>query len=232
VALIQLPTGLDPTATRRLASAAISTIRHSGVKRVVYNAAVQIPRRATELPAFAVTGDIEEDLRRTQLPVTVIRPTFFLQNLLLPWVQQSVASTASLVYPIGPDRKLSWVSAEDVGRLAALIIRRDVYGHSISLGADEAIDGNELARIFSTGLNQHIEFVSLPVNEWEAQVDATLGAGAGERIGAIFRFIHEHPDDLDFVARTFTPLPFLAEYRPASIEDWVHAHRCDYAPSP
>jgi uncharacterized protein YbjT (DUF2867 family) len=231
VALLQLPAGLEPVATRRLALAALRTIREAGVERVIYNAAVQIPRNATELPTFAATGDIEEALRGSAVPYTVIRPTFFLQNLLLPWVTQSIASHASLVYPIGPDRRLSWIAAEDVGRLAARVIAGDAYGHRISLGAREAIDGDELARAFSKVLDRHIEFVSMPVNQWEAQVDAVLGSGVGERVGAIFRFIQHHPDDLDFVAQTFTPPPFLPEFRPSPIVDWVLNHRDSYASS-
>jgi uncharacterized protein YbjT (DUF2867 family) len=231
VALLQLPAGLEPVTQRRLASAAIRTIREAGVERVIYNAAVQIPRRAAELPTFAATGEIEDALEASTVPCTVIRPTFFLQNLLLPWVTTSIASHASLVYPIEPDCRLSWIAAEDVGRLAASVVQRDAYGHRISLGACEAVDGDELARAFSKTLDQHIEFVSMPVSRWEAQVDAVLGSGVGERVGAIFRFIQQHPDDLDFVSQTFTPLPFLPEFRPSSIIDWAQAHRGSYASS-
>jgi uncharacterized protein YbjT (DUF2867 family) len=228
--VFQLPTAVEPEVKRRHATAAISTIEKAGVAGVVYNAAVQIPRRAGELASFAVTADIEAQLRAAVPVSAVIRPTFLLQNLLLPWVTQSIASRGALVYPVARDRALSWTAAEDIGRLAAAIIRQDTYGHSIDLAAGEAINGDLLARSFSQALGRPIEFVSLPLDQFEAGVDAALGTGAGKRIGAIFRFIEEHPDDLDFVARTFTPPGCLPGFEPTPITDWIRLHRPAYSP--
>lgn len=229
--VLQLPTAVEPEVKRRHAAAAISTIEKAGVARVVYNAAVQIPRRAGELAGFAVTADIEAQLRGAVPASAVIRPTFLLQNLLLPWVTQSIASRGALVYPVASDRALSWAAAEDVGRLAASIIRQETYGHSINLAAREAINGDLLARSFSQALGRPIEFVSLPLDRLEAGVDAALGTGAGKRIGAIFRFIEEHPDDLDFVARTFTPPGCLPGFEPTPVTDWIRLHRHAYGPA-
>lgn len=228
--VLQLPAAMQPHAKRRLATAAISAIEKAGVANVIYNAAVRIPRRAHELPGFAVTADIEHELRASAVATAVIRPTFLLQNLLLPWVTQSIASDGALVYPVAADRKLSWVAAEDIGRLAAALIRHKAYGHDINLAAREAITGVALARTFSRALSRHIEFVGLPLDQFEASVDAALGAGAGRGVGAIFRFIEGHPDDLDFVAATFTPPRFHPQFQPMPIEDWVHDHREAYRP--
>lgn len=227
-ALIQFPAAMEPAVKRRLASAAISAIEKAGVDRVIYNAAVQIPRSSWELPGFAVTAEIEEELRGSAVPSVVIRPTFMLQNLLLPWVTQSIATAASLVYPVAADRHLSWVAAEDIGRLAASIIGHDAYGGTVDLAACEAITGDVLAAKFAHALDRPIEFVSLPLDEFEASVDATLGVGVGRRIGAIFRFIDEHPDDLDFVARTFASPSFLPPFEPTAITDWIRLHREAY----
>lgn len=224
--LLQLPAAMEPPIKRHLGSTAISIIEKAGVERVIYHAAVQIPRRSQELPSFAVTADIEQELRTKVVTSTVIRPTFFLQNLLLPWVTHSIASNGALVYPVPADSTLSWTAAEDVGRVAASIIQAaDTHGDRIALGAREAIDGHALARRFSEALNQHIEFVSLPLDQFEASVDAALGAGAGKRIGAIFRFIHEHPDDLGFVSTPFTPTALLPRFEPTAITEWIRAHR-------
>lgn len=227
-ALLQVPTGHDREDSRRFGSAVIAAIQEAGVQKIIYNPSVQVPRQAEELPSFAATSDIEAELRRTGLAYTVIRPTFLLQNLLLPWVTHSIASSGALVYPIAAGRALSWVACEDVGRLAATIISHDGYGHSIDLGACQAIDGDTLAHHFSLALERPIDYVSLPLDQFEANVDAALGSGAGQRIGAIFRFIQNHPDDLDFVTSTFTPPPFDPAFAPTTVTDWIHQNRNAY----
>jgi uncharacterized protein YbjT (DUF2867 family) len=227
--LFQLPVGREPQLNLQVASTAISAMRKAGVRQIVYNAAVQVPRQSDELPTFSVTRDIEKELQNAGMALAVIRPTFLLQNLLLPWVTHSIASQRVLVYPVDPHVALSWVAAEDIGRMTAAIIRHSAYNRSIHLASRKAIDGVTLAHTFSRTLGRSIDYVGLPLNEFEAHVDAAVGAGAGEKVGAIFRFIRHHPNDRAFVTQAFTPPEFLPEFNPTPIAEWIRLHKSSFA---
>jgi hypothetical protein len=147
-----------------------------------------------------------------------------LQNLLLPYVVEPIRLRDSIVYPVACDVRLSWVAAEDVGRVSAQILAGNRSGCEINLGSSTQMDGADLAAAFSRGLGRTIRFISLPLDEFELGVDAALGDGVGRRVSAIFRFIQCHPDDRDFVSRVFTGAPGLEGFQPMSVDTWVKLH--------
>jgi uncharacterized protein YbjT (DUF2867 family) len=138
---------------------------------------------------------------------------------------QGVAEEGAIVYPVRADVELSWVAAEDVGRLTALILDRDAFGESIDLGAEHLANGDTLSASFAEVLGRPIRFVPLALGEFERGVDAALGHGVGKRIGVIFRFIEKHPDDRAFVAARYAASPRLPGFAPMTIADWVRLHR-------
>lgn len=225
VALMQLPAGDDADSVRRRGRAAIETMAETGIRGVIFNAAVRYPRAAAELPSFEARQAVEEHLRSSGLEWAIVRQTFLLQNLLLPWVVRGVANDGAIVYPVGAEVELSWVAAEDVGRLAPAILEHDLFGETFDLGAERLVTGDELARSFAAALGRPVRFVSLPLTEFERGVDAAIGPGAGRRIGAIFQFIETHPQDRAFVATPYAAPARLSGFAPMAIGDWVRLHR-------
>jgi uncharacterized protein YbjT (DUF2867 family) len=225
VVLMQVPAGLDAETTRRFGFEALEVIAEAGIKRVIFNVAVQYPRHVEELPTFEALRQVEDQVRGSPLQHALVHNTFLLTNLLLPWVTASIAKDGAIVYPVSHDRKLSWAAPEDVGRLAAEIIARDAFGTDTFVAGTKALDGNELAECFSQALGRSIRFVSLPIDRFEQGVDAAIGPGAGARVGAIFRFIERHADDLGFVSSVFEPPAHLPSFQPTTPSDWVRLHR-------
>jgi uncharacterized protein YbjT (DUF2867 family) len=228
VALVQLPAGEGPADLRRHGRAAIDAMLQAGVPRIIFNAAVGYPRAVAELPSFEARQSLEQHVHASGLRWATIRQPFLLQNLLLPWVVRGIATDAAIIYPVRADLKLSWVAAEDVGRLAAAIVDGDIFGETIQLAAEQPINGEALAGRFADALGRPIRFVSLPLADFERGVDATVGPGAGKRIGAIFRFIEEHPEDRAFVATAHAASPRLPGFAPLAIPDWVRMHSDAY----
>ena len=227
--VLQLPSGSPPEVTRFQSAMALTAIRTAGIDKVVLNTAVQFPRLTPRLPAFAAKQDLERSVLASELRVTVIRPAFLLSNLLLPWATHSIAREGILRYPIADERVLSWVAPEDIGRLAAIAICNELYGFTLLAGAKSAVPGAALASAFSRALKRAIRYEALPLDAFEAGVDAALGPGVGKQVGTIFRFMQDNPDDLDFVTRPFSAPDGFPSFEPTPLEDWVAAHRDAFA---
>jgi uncharacterized protein YbjT (DUF2867 family) len=225
VVVLQLPSGNPPEVMRFQSAMALTAIRSAGIQRVVLNTAVQFPGLTPELPTFAAKQDLERSVLQSGARVTVIRPSFLLSNLLLPWATHSIARDCVLRYPIADQQELSWTAPEDIGRLAAITICSELFGHTILAGGRLAVRGEALAKAFSRALEREIRYEALPLDAFEAGVDAALGPGVGKQVGAIFRFIRNNRDDLDFVTTSFSASAGFPAFEPMALEDWVTAHR-------
>lgn len=209
---------------------AVECIRRTkSIRGVIFNPSVQYPRHIEELPPFAATREVEGDLRRSAIPFSVVRPTFYLQNLLLPYAAMSIAMRDTLVYPVAEQRPLAWVAVEDIARLIAHLIRSEAMGVSVEAGGRRTLTGTELAERFSQGLGRRIRYQSLGLDEFEAAIDAAVGPGVGKRISAIFRFIERHPDDLGFVSRPFAQPDGVPAFEMTDVTEWVAEHRATFS---
>jgi uncharacterized protein YbjT (DUF2867 family) len=232
VVVLQLPAGNRPDVARHQTTQVLTAIRAVGIADIVLNTAVQFPRRIAELPTFLVKQELEQRVLATGARVTIIRPSFLLSNLLLPWATHSIATDGTLRYPIDDDLAVSWTAPQDVGRLAALAIVEGLYGFTILAGGARAVRGASLADAFSRALGRAIRYEALGLDAFEAGVDAALGPGVGKQVGAIFRFIEDHGDDLDFVTTPFSATVGFPAFEPLALEDWVAAHRDALSSSP
>jgi NAD(P)H dehydrogenase (quinone) len=228
VAVVLLPSGISPDATRTQAANALSAIRQSGVNEIVLNSSVHFPTRSGELPQFEARREVEHTFLDGGFEISVIHAPFLLSNLLLPWARHSIASTGVLAYPVSPDIPLVWAAPEDVGRMVAIVVTQDLYGVRLHVGTRAAIQGHELASAFSPALGRTIQYAHLPLDDFEAGVDAAIGPGAGREIGAIFRFIDRYPDDRSFVSAPFWVPPGFPAFEPTTVEEWVGQHAASF----
>lgn len=227
--VLMLPSGSDGPSRRQVGERALKCIRRvDSIKRIIFNASVQYPRHLQELPAFKATKEIEDILRQGRIPVSVIRPTFYLQNLLLPYATFSIAKRSVLAYPVAQEQPLAWVATEDIARLVAHLLEHDQIGASVDAGGQRALDGKELARCFSEGLGRPIRYESLELDGFERGVDQALGPGVGKRVSGIFRFIQGHPDDLEFVSKPFAQANGVPRFESTDVAKWVAAHSQDF----
>jgi hypothetical protein len=158
-------------------------------QRVIFNASVQYPRHLAELPSWVARKEIEDDLRRVAVPFSMVQPTFYLQNLLLPYATHSIATQDVLTYPVAEKHAFARVSTEDIALLIDHLLKHNAMGISVYAGGKCAVNGIELAKCFSEGLGRTIRYQSLDLDGFERGIDQALGPGVGKRITAIFRFI-------------------------------------------
>jgi len=146
---------------KRFAKAA----RKAGVEHFVYTS-VGSAHRKTGIPHFENKWRIEETVRGLGFPThVVLRPVFFMENLLSPWFKPGI-DTGKLMIGIKPETPLQMIAVEDIGKygLWAFENPQKLNGRGIDIAGD-ARTMPETARIISEAAGRRVEFVQAPIEE-------------------------------------------------------------------
>ncbi len=166
--LLTPASALEPS----MGSNAVQAARRANVKHIVRNSAIKAahdaPNRNGRLHAL-----VEESVKASGIPWTIIRPHYYMQNLLSS--AGSVASDGMLYMNMGPGR-VGTIDARDVGVLAAKVIEHpDRHaGRTYTPTGPESIDMASAAETLSRVLGKPVNYVGLPQ---EAAQQAMLGFG-------------------------------------------------------
>lgn len=115
---------------------------------------------------------METALRGLDLPVTFLRPAWFMENA--AWDVVSAREEGVLHSFLQPaDKGFPMVATEDVGRLAAELIQQDWTGERIvELEGPTLVSPNDLARAFAETLGTPVRVEVVPRQIWEAMFRA------------------------------------------------------------
>lgn len=140
----------------------------AGVQHLVYSS-VGGADRQTGLEHFQSKWRIEQYIRELGLPATIVRPVFFMENL-LGWVRHDPENNRwTLRMPMPPDRPLQMVAVTDIGGFVALAFD-DVgrfRGEAFELAGDE-LSMAHAATLIGRHLGEPVEFVEMPMDEHRA----------------------------------------------------------------
>jgi uncharacterized protein YbjT (DUF2867 family) len=136
--------------------------REAGVEHYVYTSVGSADKR-TGVPHFDSKWRIEETVRGLRFPSHVIlRPVFFMENLLAPFALQG----STLALALGPGVKLQMIAVDDIGWFgarafteAAALNRRE-----IDLAGDVRTM-LEAAQILTQSLSRPIAFAQTPIEQ-------------------------------------------------------------------
>lgn len=161
-------------------------------------ASVASADRSTGIPHFESKARIEERLRASGLPYTVVAPTFFYENLGDP---AEIVAGGELALPLSPTRPLQQVAVADVGALVvALLARRgDFLGRRIEVAGDDPTP-REMAGALSAAGGRRVTFEPIDL------------AGRGGDIAAMYRYL-EHTGyqvDLAGLREQFPEVPWTS----------------------
>jgi uncharacterized protein YbjT (DUF2867 family) len=106
----------------------------AGVKHLVYSS-VGSAHRETSIPHFDSKWEIEQYKREIDLPYTILRPVFFMQNWEM--MREQILESGTLAQPLDPDKPLQQLNVEDIGAFAALAFERpdEWLGREIDLAS-------------------------------------------------------------------------------------------------
>lgn len=137
--------------------------RKAGVTHYVY-ASVGSAHRETGIPHFENKFRIEERVRSLGFPSWVIlRPAFFMENLLAPNALTEIES-GKLLLGIKPTTRLQMIAVADVGKYGALAFQEPdrLANRAIDIASDE-LTPVHAAGLLSEVTGHAVEFVQIPI---------------------------------------------------------------------
>jgi uncharacterized protein YbjT (DUF2867 family) len=158
--------GLD--AEVRQGKALADAAKSAGVSHFVYSS-VGSASRDTGIPHFETKWQIELHIRRIGLPATIIRPVWFMENLLAEPTRSGILE-GTLSMPLPPDRTLQMVAVDDIGGVVAAAFDRpmEYMGQAIDLAGDE-MTMRRLAEQLSSALDRPVRYVEMPIEKMRRQ---------------------------------------------------------------
>jgi uncharacterized protein YbjT (DUF2867 family) len=118
---------------------------------------------------------VEEQLRASGLAYTMLRPTFFMQNVMM--AAQTVASDGVIYMPL-KDGRLGMIDARDIADAAlAVLTGTGQEGKSYVLTGPRSISFDDVAAALSTAVGKPVKYVDVPL---EAGKEAMMGMGLTE----------------------------------------------------
>lgn len=104
-------------------------------------------------------GDAEECLRGSGLPYTVIRPNFFMQNLL--WMAAEIGARSSFSMPMGQGR-VGIIDVRDVARFVLTALTQPGHENkTYEITGPELVSFHGIARQLSTATGRTIRYIDI-----------------------------------------------------------------------
>lgn len=155
-----------PTETRtgeRIIQAALAT----GVPFLVM-LSIAGAEQHTGIPQFDNKGVIEQSLRASGVPHTILAPTFLMENLLTVNLLAQLRQ-GRLSLPLDPDRHLQMLAAHDLGTFVSLVLSRqeEFHGQRVVLASDE-VTGRQMAAALSHRVGLSIQYQVRPIEQVRA----------------------------------------------------------------
>jgi len=139
--------------------------REAGVRHYVYSSVASADRR-TGIPHFDNKARVEDTVRRLAFPSwTIVRPVFFMENLLSPWFKPQI-DQGTLAMGIKPATRLQMIAVADVGRYLFLAMdqHESLNGRELDIAGDE-LTMPAVAHILTKVTGRPITHFQVPIEE-------------------------------------------------------------------
>ncbi len=201
-----------------LETAFVDAAAAAGLKHFVYLSSLEsVPENENPITQMHVAT--EEHLRKSGLPWTMVRPTFFMQLFLA--FSKGIRETGTIKLPTGSGT-VAATDVRDVGAFISHVLGSD--GHinkSYDVTGPQLLDFNQIAQIFTDVLGKPVSFVDEPIEEFRSRfakiqpspwrVDAVCKEFQGIAAGIID---HTTATFAEIMGRQPTPLSqFIEDYR-------------------
>ncbi|MFX1477335.1 MAG: NmrA/HSCARG family protein [Promethearchaeota archaeon] len=135
-----------------------------GVNHIVFSLVASSDQK-TGIPHFESKYEIEKHLKSIDRPYTIIKPVYFMENLLRPTMISGLKN-GKIAVPLPEDRKLQMVSLEDLANMVVHIFEnRDLFlKKTIEIASDE-ITGKQIAEILAKVIGIPIEYQELSYDD-------------------------------------------------------------------
>jgi len=133
---------------------------------------ISFPSMQGEFPLQDAKRRVEKKLVSSNMPYTILQPTFFAEAWLSPAVGFDFPNAKVTIYGEGKN-KISWITIQDVAAFAvASVDRAAAKNKKIELGGPEALSPLEVVALFEKAGGKKFEIQHVPVEALQAQKDA------------------------------------------------------------
>ncbi len=166
---VLVPPSFDPMPgfpeARRIAATLKAALEVARPGRVVYLST--IGAQATQTNLLSQHTMIEGVLRELAIPITFLRPGWFMENA--SWNVTQAKATGVIPSYLQPlDKPVAMVSIVDIGRVAAGLIQETWSGHRVvELEGPKRVTPNEIAATFAKLLGRAVRMEAVPRETWE-----------------------------------------------------------------
>lgn len=195
---------------------AVSGMKLSDVKRLVYLSVHQVDKAAW-LPHFGAKVGVEEGIKRSGIPFTILRPDNFFQNDY--WYKDALLQHGIYPQPIG-DVGTSRVDVRDIAEAAAITLTSPGHeGQTYDIVGPDVLTGPSITNAWSRALGRPITYGGNDLDAWEAQSLQYLPAW----MVFDFRMMYAHfqKEGLRASPETIARLSNLLGHAPRSFEAFV-----------
>jgi uncharacterized protein YbjT (DUF2867 family) len=159
---------------------------------------------------------IEEMLKSSGLPWTILKPTFYMQNTMM--AAQTISSDGVIYWDM-KDGKLATIDVRDIADSASAVITGEGYeGKEYILTGPEAISFHDIAKTFSRILDKEVKYVDVPA---EAAFQSMIGMGVPEWIAKGYNELSEGFSK-NFASKTTNNVQILTGHPARSFEQFVN----------
>ena len=137
------------------------------LRHVVYHSVFRV-EHFKDVPHFASKLAIESALREFDVPFTIIRPNYFIQNDAT--LKDALTKTGIYPMPLG-QVGISAVDIRDIAEAAAIALTSDGhFGKTYNLNGPEVLSGPKIASIWSGLLGKEIRYSGHDMDAFEEQM--------------------------------------------------------------
>ena len=172
--------------------------KENNIEHLVYSSVANADKN-TGIPHFESKYKVEQHIKNLGIPHTIIGPTFFMENLLGPGLEQG-----QLALPLSQSTTLQQSALENIAEFSALVLERHkpFLGKRIDIASDE-VTGEQAAEILSNVLGNKMRYVSIPLDQvYQANEDMARmydwyeKAGTGLDIASL----HQEYPEIDWLS--------------------------------
>ncbi|PSL04727.1 uncharacterized protein YbjT (DUF2867 family) [Haloactinopolyspora alba] len=188
---VTLPLSADAERADEWVSRVAAAATDARVERLVFNGSNRVPAAPTDVEIFESRRRAAATLLGCGVPTVVLRPPVYLENLLMPGMYEPGTEGATLAYPLAADRRVAWLSHDDLAALTVAAFSDDaLVGRAVDVGGADVITGPELAAAFASVLGSAVTYRALPVDVFERGMAAAMGPAAAGRVAQTYRWLN------------------------------------------
>jgi uncharacterized protein YbjT (DUF2867 family) len=190
----------------------IDAAKIARVRHFIYSSVAGADQN-TGIPHFETKHVVEEHLRRSGLPYTIVAPVFFMENFLGDSYVQGLREGV-LSLPLAPHRGLQLVPMADLAAFCTRVMEwpEELYGKRFEVASDE-VTGEQAAALLSYVSGHKLHFAETPLEAVRS---------ANEDLGIMFEWLQRvgYHANISLLRRDFPEVGWHTFEDWARVQDW------------